>query len=305
MKKLLTTFIEKLYYSNKLPKWYKKIVCDIAIPTEISNNILKTQYNKGLTKDEVKQLLRDIQQANSKINKNIWDDYLENTLPTRYKNIKLEISNQSNFTAVIVEARKHSHFKVVVQNVILNLQHLNVCLNIYHGSENEQFIKEELKDLTNVKFINLGVENLDIEAYNKIILSKEFWEGINSEKILVFQTDSITFKPINKEFLKYDYIGAPWKKHIRKKNKVDVGNGGLSLRSKEMMLSVIEQNIPRKNNMPEDVYICQILKRQNYKLASYNTALEFATENIFNEQAFGCHKIWEETTEKQLRSILK
>ncbi|MEI6865949.1 DUF5672 family protein [Flavicella sp.] len=293
------------YYTCKIPTWYRKLVCNIKIPENTLDKIKRELKNNQLNKQGIKQLLLKIQKENARKNKTLWNFYLEETLPNRYDSLHLNIVKKSNLTAVIVEARKHPHFKVVVQNVISNLQHLNVCLHIYHGSENEIFIKESLKEYKNIKYINLNVINLDIEGYNKIMLSKHFWSNFKSDKILIFQTDAITFKPLDEKFLLYDYIGAPWKKHIRKKNKVNVGNGGLSIRSKKMMLAIIEQDIPRKKNMPEDVYICQIIKKQKYNLAIFNKAFDFATENVINTNAFGCHKIWEETTVEQLEKILK
>ena len=302
---LPTKLIYKLYFSKKIPNWYRKFVGDIQIPNEIFDSLRDEIYKNRLNKQQIKDFLIKIQKENAYKNKKIWDNYMEEILPKKYADLDLIIARKSDLTAVIVETRKHPHFKVVVKNVMLHLQHLNACLHIYHGTDNGDYIKEALKEYKNINFINLDVKNLDIEAYNKIMLSKEFWKGIESDKILVFQTDAITFKPLNKKFLEYDYIGAPWKRHICKKNKVAVGNGGLSLRSKQMMLSIIKQNIPRKKNTPEDVYLCQIIKKQNYNLAPFDKALEFATENIFNNQAFGCHKIWEETTSEQLMKILK
>jgi hypothetical protein len=299
------TLLAELYYNYKVPYWYNKHVSYNPIPKKLLAEIKQEIRINKLTKEEIKKYLSTIQRKNSRENKKLWDKYLEEHLPKQYIDLELSLEKESDITAVIVEARKHLHFKVVVQNIMNNLQHLKPCLNIYHGTENEEYVKNELKQYQNINFINLNVSNLDIEAYNKIMLSKEFWERIPSSKVLIFQTDAITFKPLDLNFLKYDYIGAPWKKHIRKKNKVDVGNGGLSLRSRDMMISIIEKNIPRNSNIPEDIYLCQIIKKQKYKLANFDTALEFSTENIFNKNAFGCHKIWEETTIEQLKMLLK
>ena len=136
------------------------------------------------------------------------------------------------------------------------------------------------------------------------MLSKEFHNSIPTDKFLVFQTDVITFKPLDKKFLEYDYIGAPWKKELHADYRAEVGNGGLSIRSKLAMLKIISQNIPRLKNQPEDLYLAQILKKQNFHVASYESAKEFATEDVFNLNTFGCHKSWELIKFVELKQLL-
>lgn len=276
------------------------------MPNSLIDETISRIDSEELNKKSIKTILFEYQKKRAKKNFLLWDDYLNNLLHKERKlTHKTTLPINRQFSAVIVEARKHPHFEVVVRNFIKNTINLKTSLYVFHGIENEKFIKEKLEDISNIKYVNLEVTNLDIEAYNKIILSNTFWKHFTTEKILIFQTDTISFKPLDKKLLNYDYIGAPWKPHIRKKNNVDIGNGGLSIRSKKMMLSIIEKNIPRDKGMPEDVYICKIIKKSNYSLAPLDIALEFSTENIFNKNAFGCHKIWEETTEDQLKSILK
>ncbi|MGY5355744.1 DUF5672 family protein [Wenyingzhuangia sp. IMCC45467] len=299
-KTLITCYLHYL----KINKWAKRYLSD-----DITRNQLK-EIKKHVLKDRL--LKPEIIKYLSKINdgliadrKQYWNYYLEHTLPKKQGNPILKIAKESNFTAVIVEARKHPHFKVVVENVILNTQHLNVSLHVYHGTENKDFVKDCLKEHTNVKFINLNVENLDIEGYNKIMLSKSFYQNIDSEHILVFQTDVITFKPLDKQFLAYDYIGAPWKKEFYQAYKAEVGNGGLSIRSKKAMLNILEQNIIRENYIPEDLYLSRILTEQHFQIAPFNIALEFATEDVYNPHAFGCHKSWELRSMNELKNMLK
>ena len=299
-------YIKRLYYLKKLPFWYRKIVGDHSIPQSLSNEIISQLNSNKFSKKGIKNILIEYQKKQAKKNFLVWNDFLNNSITTERKlTHKTTLPKNGRFSAAIVEARKHPHFEVVVRNFIKNLSNLDTSFYIFHGTDNEKFIKEKLLDIRNIHYINLEVTNLDIEAYNQIILSNTFWNHFNTEKIIIFQTDTYSFKSLDNEFLQFDYIGAPWKKHICKKNKVAVGNGGLSIRSKSMMLKIIEQNISRPNNMPEDVFICQIIKKQKFNLASLNQALNFSTENIFNSEAFGCHKIWEETNTEQLKKILK
>ena len=41
-------------------------------------------------------------------------------------------------------------------------------------------------------------------------MNEDFWNLFASKKILIHQEDSIIFKNNINDFLKYDYIGAPW-----------------------------------------------------------------------------------------------
>lgn len=292
------------YILYKLKTWCKRYSYEPISKKEITD-LKQIVLSKKLDKKGIIKEVEKIDVLKKEERLVYWNHYLEYILPNKQGKPILNITKESNFTAVIVEARKHSHFKVVVENVILNTQHLGVCLNVYHGTENEHFVKDALKEHANIKFINLNVENLDIEAYNKIMLSEDFYKNINSEHILVFQTDVITFKPLEKHFLKYDYIGAPWEKKHHPEYKAIVGNGGLSIRSKKAMLQILEQNIPRKAFFPEDLYLARILKDQGFNIPPFHTALDFATEGVYNSNAFGCHKSWELIKTNQLKALFK
>jgi hypothetical protein len=302
--------MKKLYINTKtrfqllkLRKWTKRYLKE-DLSSEQLQEIKKHVSNNKLNKEQIIKYFNTLNDKNLYQRKQFWDHYLENTLAQKQNSIELKISTTPSITAVIVESRKHLHFKVVVENMISNLQHLSVGLNIYHGTENEEFVKNCLKKHKNINFININIPNLDIEAYNEIMLSKKFHERITTDRYLVFQTDTITFKTLDKKFLEYDYIGAPWKKELHSKYGAEVGNGGLSIRSKKAMLNIIEQNIPRELLHPEDLYLAQILKKQNFNVAPYEIALNFATEAIFNEKSFGCHKSWELIKFTELKQLL-
>jgi hypothetical protein len=132
------------------------------------------------------------------------------------------------------------------------------------------------------QYKNLGFETfltfpkeyfLGISGYNKLMLSKTFYESFNKKYILIYQTDCYIFRDellywCNKN---YDYIGAPWLRSNKKnpilkkiwdyniyyfltlinykenykwqKNKSllynMVGNGGLSLRKREKFIDIL------------------------------------------------------------------
>jgi hypothetical protein len=241
------------------------------------------------------------------------------------------------YTACIVEPRKHSALSYVLHNFVDNLS-TEWNFIIFHGNKNIEYLNdifitfsEENKE--RMTFINLNVDNLTNLSYSKLLKTKEFYEYIPTETFLIFQTDTIIL-PQNKEliydFLEYDYVGAPWplkhvstyvpgKSLIRLNTEHLIGNGGLSLRKKSKMLSIIDRyndylsNMIKKkeilkknkknkidkinkkidylNKLPEDLYFsCNPYIPLH--LPSRTQALSFSVELIYNKIFFGCHKPW-------------
>lgn len=93
----------------------------------------------------------------------------------------------------------------------------------------------------------------------------------------------------NPEFLMYDYIGAPWPQHID----YNIGNGGFSLRSRNLMLELELLKIVG----PEDNSLCRFYRRQmeslGYKWAPYDVAKAFSRERIYHtDRTFGFHGVF-------------
>ena len=203
-------------------------------------------------------------------------------------------------TAIIVEPREHKALSFVLNNFCKNLDD-NWDILIVHGTKNENYIKNIIEnDLKtnghNIKLINLGVENLTIEEYNVLLTNPKFYDYINTETFLIFQTDSMIcedYKNNINEFLNYDYVGAP--------NKEWVGNGGLSLRKKSKMLDIINK-FKRKDRQYEDQYFTE--KEHQLHIPDITTANKFSNEGIYSDESFGVHKPWwylkeEELTKKE------
>jgi hypothetical protein len=198
------------------------------------------------------------------------------------------------YTAIIIEPRKHRALEFVLRNALDNLNS-KWSVQIFHGTENELWLKEILeksfqKDLSRITLKNLGVANLATSLeYSKILASREFTEAIPTETFLVFQTDSMinpAHKGLIEKFIDYDYVGAPWKSML-----VGVGNGGFSLRKRSTMLKIINRLGPIKNTN-EDLYFstgCLLLKA---KVPSSEQAKEFSIETIYHTHSFGLHRAW-------------
>jgi hypothetical protein len=223
--------------------------------------------------------------------------------------INLPIINLNcNNEAVLIEYRCFPHLEFLIRNTINKLgtdwSHTIVC-----GNLNYEFIKEMCNKITeNIKIIKTNYDNLNQSTYSKLLASIEFWNLFNGDKILIYQEDSCVFKSNINDFMKWDYIGAPWSKN-QNHNINLVGNGGFSLRTKQCMIDVINkvsientifnsstQHCIKLLNLtigPEDVYFSlNMLKYNIGKVADWDNAYKFSTESQYNKDSFGGHNFW-------------
>jgi hypothetical protein len=193
------------------------------------------------------------------------------------------------YTAIIVEPREHKALPFVIKNALDNLSNdWNVI--IFHGNKNIEFVNSIVHGLERITTHNLNVDNLQRDEYSRLLMDRKFYDHIPTEMFLVFQTDSMIFEK-NKDrindFLKYDYVGAPWKHHQNQ-----VGNGGFSLRRKSKMIEIIEKEPkPQCPHFPEDFFFSFPRNVSLYK-PSYEEAKYFAFESEFYTDCFGSHQPW-------------
>jgi len=199
-------------------------------------------------------------------------------------------------TAVIIEPRKHKALYFVLNNFLENLSD-DWNIIIFHGNLNKEYINTIINHALpqykhRLSLINLNVNNLTHEQYNQLLIkNRDFYKKIPTETFLIFQTDTMIFskyKNLINDFLKYDYVGAPWP-HEPLNNGQNVGNGGLSLRKKSKMLEIMDKD--KNVNLPEDVFFSCTNEVELYK-PSLDEAKLFSVENIFSEKSFGCHQPW-------------
>jgi hypothetical protein len=231
------------------------------------------------------------------------------------KNISLpNIPKESVYEAVLIEFREMPHLEFLIRNAIHKLKnkwaHTIIC-----GNLNYNYIFNICKQLSaNINIIKLDYDNLSVNEYNKLLASTSFWNLLNGEKILIYQEDTCIFGNNIDEFIKWDYIGAPWIKE-HNNNLLHVGNGGFSLRTKQCMLDVINKqsiesasyNKQFDNIPPEDVYFSKMMIDYNIgQVADYSTAFKFSSECYINPESFGGHcfylydKQWKDLMYKQL-----
>ena len=201
---------------------------------------------------------------------------------------------ENRYTAIIIEPRKHKALEYVLRNFLENLDN-NWNFIIFHGTLNKEYIEDIINNKLQsykyrIELINLNVDNLNTNEYNKILANKDIYAYIPTEIFLIFQTDALInpkYKDKINNFLEYDYVGAPWRD-----SNGEVGNGGLSLRKKSKMLEIIN-NCPYDNVTNEDIYFsARKCKDTIINKPEYEKAKEFASETIWNPTSFGIHKVW-------------
>ena len=212
---------------------------------------------------------------------------------------------------ILIEFRPFVHMEYLLRNTILKLSgwnHTVVCGNRNHDMISEMCNKICDGITSSIKIIKLDIDNLVPSEYSKLLLTKDFWDKFDGEKLLVYQEDSILFHNDIEPFLEYDYVGAPWPEN-QDDNALGVGNGGFSLRTKSKLLECIKKIKPgdlrlglatldyMKNTasyiVPEDVYFSKsMIDHEIGKVAPRHVALEFSQETQLSKNPLGGHNYW-------------
>lgn len=97
------------------------------------------------------------------------------------------------------------------------------------------------------------VDPITIKDYNHLML-KGLDKFVNTDHVLVIQYDGMAVNADlwNDNFLNYDYIGAPWPWHSSAGN---IGNGGFSLRSRQLIKTLASDSIEILPGLNEDEHI--------------------------------------------------
>ncbi len=131
-----------------------------------------------------------------------------------------------------------------------------------------------------------------LEDYNDFILHR-LVDYCETEFVLIFQWDGFIIRPEewSSEFMKYDYVGAPWLDEVGAPRVV--GNGGFSLRSRRLLEACA--NARRPAGEYEDWFICRtfIPEHSDFTAAPVDVAQAFAVENSpWAGRSFGFHGSW-------------
>jgi len=137
---------------------------------------------------------------------------------------------------------------------------------------------------------------IDLYEYSKFII-RRLADYVNTDFVLVIQWDGyvVDSSKWTDEFLKYDYIGAPWSNGL-------VGNGGFSLRSKRLLdFCKTNGNYMIDNGVSvgqsnEDLILTDVHKdyllENGFNIANLKLAQQFSSEDTPYNTAFGWHGLY-------------
>ncbi len=198
--------------------------------------------------------------------------------------------------ACIVETRPITNLSEIIIDRHLKYLPKDWGLTIYCSHLNHEFIKDiDFGRETNI--IVLENPDLTVHGYNSMLKSDGFWKSLPYDKVLIFQSDSRLMKEGIEEFLEWDYVGAPWMFQDHG------GNGGLSLRSVDVMREVLR--VGKFTNRNEDVEFCNFMVMHNIgKLAPREICYKFSCETIAIFGSLGMHAIHKWLSKTQCEQIL-
>ena len=273
---------KKQYSLNTLNKIYNKY---LQRDIDCHGKKYLKKLNDGMKLEELINIIKNSKEYKN-INKNkiIFYNFLKKI------NIitNTSVLNKSSYNCLIIEPRNHEFLEKIMINFAFKLGN-QFTMQLLHGNKNKELANNIKNKIKNLNLVNLNIDNLTIKEYSRLLKKDIFWENIKGDKVLIFQTDTYLFKEIPEKFLQYDYIGAPWEKE-NIDSKTFVGNGGLSIRNKKIIIDICKKYGNNDIDLSEDVFFSKYCKICKYNLASKNVAKEFSVENVYYHNPIGIHK---------------
>lgn len=218
----------------------------------------------------------------------------------------LEAKSSSNVkkAMVIVEPRRHPDLERVVTQFDRQMP-IDWDLYVFHGKSTKDYSKNATRNCSsgrNIFLKALDVDNLTDKEYNKLFKETSFWNQIDAEDILVFQTDTAICggsKFSIDHFRQYGYIGCSFKKdsigfnnQLWDKKFSFYGIGGLSFRKKSFTLQCIHNKPNVDPYFAEDVFYSECVHKEtgSLKPESADVLSNFCSQYNFNSRSFGAHK---------------
>lgn len=150
-----------------------------------------------------------------------------------------------------------------------------------------------------------GARNVHVDHFPSVVEYCEFMlrgmrEHVTTDHVLFVQWDAMAYNGAawTDDFLKYDYIGAPWP---WKSNGQNVGNGGFSLRSRRLLDALADPAIQMDAANPDAVNEDQVIgqssrpyleTRYGIRYPETGLAAQFSYELGQYYPSFGFHGPW-------------
>jgi hypothetical protein len=204
-------------------------------------------------------------------------------------------SPRNSLAAVIVESRPHYFLPKVIRNVMYFLGP-GWNLHVLTAHTTVEFVRQSLQGwlmsvaplpehlVSSTWHGRSNAVHLPRPVYNSLLSAAEFWESFQEDKLLTFQTDSLLTGRNVADFLRWDYVGAP----CGRSPEAYVANGGLALRSRQMMLDCLRLASPAENE-PEDVFYTDRVRQLGGAMPDVRTAARFSVETVYVGHPLGVH----------------
>ena len=245
------------------------------------------------------------------------DLYESSLLSLAEKPLNLVWHPNSEKVAVIMDPRYDKLLVGVIKNF---MQHLNPCgwnlVIITHEKYAVEFSESMVFGINeNQIYYKDDEPNISVDTYNGILMSKELWEFIPGEHILIFQKDCYMYKMFDETlYLNYAFCGANciWQSEDKDLYGFAI-NGGCSLRKKSEMLDclhkvswdIIEKYYPKLGLYNEDLFFTFACHLLNKPVPKKEERSRFAIEHESAEDTcfyHGWHKNYQ--TEAEARNLL-
>jgi hypothetical protein len=196
---------------------------------------------------------------------------------------------------VLIEPRDHKNLGGVLRNMSALLPFAS--LTILHAPENastlESIVYEHGKN--EVKLVPHFPGNMTQDEYSHWMTTPEVWNLLTAPQVLLFQTDTAMRYNNILRFMEFDYVGAPWIWQVAGDSRIEMGNGGFSLRTRSWMSHIATTYAFHKTtDIAEDVYYAKyILDCDKAVIPDRQLAASFAVEHLSVEDPMALHKAWE------------
>lgn len=276
------------------------------VDTDFIKNVLHLDPNVDYDESVYTSAYEDYIKGSISWNRKIYNLYTKSMNTWNYSN------KRESKAVVIIDNRANPLSAISCYITGKNLKQHEWNLVIYTSKSARPFYERLFKKHRNDLILiddhpRMNVDHFEIEDYNFILKDSRLWGQLQYygfEKVLLIQDDGMIVRPGVEEFMKYDYVGAPWNDNgilTKTSNPQKVGNGGLSVRNVNMHSEItssdtLADKLSLFNHglqpIPEDVYFANAIYKRGGAIPSSMEASKFSSEQILNMQSLGFHKFW-------------
>ena len=239
--------------------------------------------------------------------------HVENNIKNNVKNIVeniVENVNKNNKTIVAIDNRRNPL-------TIFSILQSAACLDddwdvtVLCTPDSADYYRNALLDRATIisDSPHLSKAMFNVEDYNALLKSDWVWSRLQSlgyKHALLVQDDGLLVRKASTsilDYMKYDYVGAPWAdapgNEPLKRDTLGklTGNGGLSLRNIDAMMTVVKTRRSRLFHTeyspePEDAFFSAGVAENGLALCPWEESRAFSSEQILCEGSIGFHKPW-------------